>query len=152
MNTSGSLTWISQKEWPFTLTYRYTLHPLLCKGSRRLGLISNNSGFGPLRMLWNILLVHFERLLQWGPSMGFCTSSLGDPSRVSLVYITCITQDSHYFEMPFWLLSSAIWKMVLYCLLAVPSSLTLAVSSLSHAPAWSTWTYQLPCIPTAEQK
>lgn len=30
-----------------TYKYRYILHPLLCKRSWRLGLISKNSGFGP---------------------------------------------------------------------------------------------------------
>lgn len=78
-----------------------------------LALFQRTVGLGHISMLWrSILLVYFQRLPQWGSSIAICTSSLGDSFRVSLVCITCITQDSQYFEMFFWLLSSPIWEML----------------------------------------
>lgn len=123
---------------PISIDTYYTL--CSAKDLANLALVERTVGLGHISMLWrSILLVHFQRLPQWGSSMGVCTWSLGNT--FSLVRITCIPQDSQYLEMPFLLLSSFIWKMLLYCLLAVPSSLTLAVSSLSHAPPWDLYLY-----------
>lgn len=92
-----------------------TSYTLCCaKDLEDSALFQRTVGLGHISTLWrSLLLVHFQRFPQWGSPMGIHTSSPGNTFRISLACITCISQDSQYFEMLFLLLSSPIWKMLL---------------------------------------
>lgn len=114
-----------------------TYYTLCCtKDLAYLALFQRTVGLGHISMLWRILLVHFQRLPQWGSSIRRSISSLGDTFRVSLVCITCIPQRFTVFWNALFTFPHLFEKRCLYCVLAVPSSLTLTVNSLSHAPPW----------------